>query len=244
MTTSQRANVVEEEVDLIERFLAAYNAIDQHLRGELDSDKAEPFSRLIDEYADRTRGWAYRQDLRLFADLRNVIVHSRTKPYQHVAVPVPDVVARIEAIRDSLLEPALVIPEFQCDVLTVQTDDSLLAVLQHINQNDFSQFPVYADDQFAGLITENGITRWLAHHAITELSLVELADVTVGEVLRDEEDRSNVEFVGRNMTVDSVTASFGHNPVLEAVLITHSGRRDQELLGIVTRWDILQHADA
>jgi len=40
--------------------------------------------------------------------------------------------------------------------------------------------------------------------------------------------------------IASLVSKFSHNIFLEAVLITHTGRQDQRLLGMITRWDILE----
>jgi predicted transcriptional regulator len=121
----------------------------------------------------------------------------------------------------------------------VSTQDTLARVLKVINERDYSQFPVYKGDEFRGLLTENGITRWLAHHVVDTLSLVELDDIYIEDVLRSEEERKNYQFVPRSMLVDDVSASFASEASLEAVLITSNGKHTEKLLGIVTRWDIL-----
>jgi len=61
-----------------------------------------------------------------------------------------------------LSAPELVIPRFQRDVTRISHRDTLVHVLNLVRKNDFSQFPVYREGRFVGLITENGITRWMA----------------------------------------------------------------------------------
>ena len=115
----------------------------------------------------------------------------------------------------------------------------MATVLKTIKHRDYSQFPVYEDGRFRGLLTENGITRWLAHHVMTKLSLVELEDVPVKDVLESEERRRNYHFMPRDTRVDDVVAQFASGELLEAVLITATGKPSETLLGIATRWDIL-----
>jgi predicted transcriptional regulator len=88
-------------------------------------------------------------------------------------------------------------------------------------------------------LTENGITRWLAHYVSKEMSMVELNDVPVRQVLPEEEKRPNCLFVARDKTVDEAKALFATKELLEAVLITQSGNRTEKLIGIITRWDVL-----
>ena len=121
-------------------------------------------------------------------------------------------------------------------------NDTLAQVLKTITQREYSQFPVYDGNQFLGLLTENGITRWLAQHVSTELSLVELDEVRVSQVLQNEEKRVNYYFVARDMRLDDVRGLFASHELLEAVLITANGKESEKLLGIATRWDIIHLA--
>jgi len=124
-------------------------------------------------------------------------------------------------------------------VETASVEDSLARVLKIIRQRDYSQFPVYEGDCFCGLLAENGITRWLAHHVATEISLVELDDIPIKQVLENEEKRKNYHFVAQDTRVDDVGQLFVSQESLEAVLITQSGKESETLLGIATRWDMI-----
>ena len=60
-------------------------------------------------------------------------------------------------------------------------------------------------------------------------------------VVREEETTKNVTFLRSDATVDDVVEAFRGNPVLEAVLFTLNGRRQDALLGVATQWDVLAH---
>ncbi len=181
-------------------------------------------------------------ELRSFGDLRNVIVHAKVRPNQHLATPSLWAVERIERIRDGLTSPGLAIPTFQREVRTVKATDKLLQVLRLIRQCDYSQFPVYEDDRFRGLLTENGITRWLAHHVVKVRQPLEQATkVSVKSLLGEEEHHKNYQFVRRSAPVDELLVTFAKQPLVEALLITETGKRTEKLLGLATRWDILQY---
>ena len=154
-------------------------------------------------------------------------------------MPTLPVVQRLETICQRLTNPPLVVPRFQRPVETTAPDDSLARVLRRIGEKEYSQFPVYDDEKFRGLLTENGITRWLAHHVSMEMSLVELDGVPVRQVLPEEKKRQNWLFVTRRTTVHEAKALFAEKRLLEAALITETGNRAEKLIGIVTRWDVL-----
>lgn len=228
-----------EQRDLLERFEVAYNSIDRWFRKRLSKDRTISFTALLSEFQKTARTAVDCDYLRMIAELRNVLVHEKTKPYQPVAIPTEPVVEALERIWQRLTNPPLVIPRFQRRVETVSLDDTLAHVLNLISQRDYSQFPVYTGEHFRGLLTENGITRWLAHHVSTAMSLVELNEIPVRKVLPEEEKRPNWMFTNRTTTVDDVRALFVAHGLLEAVLITQTGNRKENAMGIVTRWDVL-----
>jgi predicted transcriptional regulator len=234
------AGLPKEQLDLIEQFEADYNAVDHFLRKAPGSDKLASFRHLVNEYSHTHAGWRDADLLRMIAELRNVIVHGKTAPYAYVAVPTPTVVRNLRGCRDRLINPARVIPKFRGEVETVSIDDTLARVLKIIKHREYSQFPVYEGKRFQGLLTENGITRWLANHVATQFSLVELDDVPVKQVLQNEEERRNYQFVARDMRVDDASGLFKSHELLEAVLITASGKESERLLGIATRWDMIR----
>lgn len=236
---AKRTSLPSDQIDLIEQFEADYNAIDKHLRSELKRDSTTSFSALISDYSRKHKAWRDAGLLRTISEVRNAIVHGKLEPYRYVAIPTPAIVEDLSACRDRLLNPDRVVPQFQRDVTTVSSQDSLATVMKLIAEKQFSQFPVRDDLRFRGLLTENGITRWLANHVTNEISLVELEDIKVEQVLEDEESRNNCLFVARDKKVEDVIAMFSEMPMLEAVIITASGREPESYLGIVTRWDIV-----
>jgi predicted transcriptional regulator len=232
----------QEEQTRCQTFLSTFNDIEAYLRQTLKENEQTEFKRLIDQYIDRHKAWrSDRQKLRNLADLRNVLVHQTTELNQYPAVPSERTIKQVKQFRDRLINPLKAIPTFQREVETLTPERSLAWVFQRINECDYSQFPVYEGDRFIGLLTENGITRWLARHTVTNLTLIEFEEILITNVLPEEEVRTNCSFIVRDKSVDEVVEQFSDNLFLEAVLITQNGKESKKLLGIATRWDILKY---
>jgi predicted transcriptional regulator len=232
-------SLAKEQLDLIERFKDTYNDIDRYLRKFLQMDKNVSFIRLVKDYAAHYPRWRYQEPLSLLSDLRNMLVHLPEKEYAYISIPTEIAIETLKSIRDSLLVPDLVLPKFQKPVTKVNWSDSLATVLEIINKMQFSQFPVYKGEKFVGLLTENGITHWLAQHTVSNMTLVEFSEERVEAVLSREEKRNNYEFISRSTTILDAENRFVMNPSLEALLITEHAKPEDALLGIITRWDIL-----
>ena len=231
--------ITQEHRDLIQQFLTKYNALDAEFRRQLGLGREIPFSKVVNQFSAKHWKWVDVEFLRTVNDLRNLLVHEPKRPYDYIAVPTSELLTKLGTVCDQILHPERVMPKFARKVVTVGPADSLADVLRRISTYDFSQFPIYGES-FDGLLTENGITRWLAHHVTTELSMVELEEVFVRDIIPEEEKRANWKFVSRKETVDAVRDLFADKELLEAVLITQSGNRRESLLGIVTRWDIIR----
>ena len=224
----------------VDEFVRCYNEIDAELRRLLQKTKKTSFVDLVTEFE---RTGCTREDadlLRRVAGLRNFIIHEPKKDDDFCAVPTELMLADLLAFLQQLLAPEKVVPRFAKRVETVSPNDSLSHVLRRVARRDFSQFPVHSNRRFMGLLTENGITRWLAKHIERTLSLVDLDEVFVSELLREEEQRNNCAFIGPDVTVAAVRSMYLEEEMLEAVLITENGQRSESPLGIITRWDMLR----
>jgi len=219
--------------------IAFYDRLERHLRAALKAPSHEGFVQVVGRAADAGLVTPDEKHVcELAARIRNIIVHEGTSDGR-VVVPTPEMLRRFETVVAAVKRPRLAIPRFERAVETFQSNEPLSSVLNLINRRDYSQFPVYRSGRFHGLLTENGITRWLAHHVTERGSVVVIEMARAGDVLGCEEAKqAAAEFAPNDEAVGFVGLRFQRNPLLEAVLITKSGAKSERLLGIATRWDI------
>ncbi|MFM2199564.1 MAG: hypothetical protein RLZZ505_2996 [Verrucomicrobiota bacterium] len=232
-------NKAGETVSLNDRFESAYNDIVNLMRKLCKLSTNDTFSAALTSYESRFRMGTDSDFLKSAAELRNVLIHRRTLPILQMATPTMEVVERLESIRDRMLNPPKV-SRYMNPVATVSPDDSLADVMRIVFDSDFSQFPVMNGKEVAGLLTENGITRWLARKVVCEDSLVESADAKVSDLVMSDEKRKNFIFVSKKMAIAEVREKFRRNGLLEAALITESGKSGEKLLGMINRWDLIE----
>ncbi len=225
-----------------ERFIEAFNKIEKLLTAEAQVKEYTPFAQLVEGAANKNATVRrYQRDLKSFGVLRNAITHNWRKDFI-IAEPHDDIVAQIEGLCDQLTKPERVVPRFKREVERLTIYQSIAEALAVIRQRSYSQFPVYDGKTFVGVLTDNGLSRWLASHI--ENDVVSLQESPIAEVMEHEENRKNFVFVSAQSSVDEVRDVFGrvwesHIPNLAAVLITANGRQTEQLLGIVTAWDLI-----
>jgi CBS domain-containing protein len=220
-------------------FLDSFAAIEQWLRSLLSANRATSFYQLVDMASRTTRTVArYSDDLKEYADLRNAIVHARSDG-RVIAEPNDAAVSDLGRLQSMLLNPPKVLPTFQGKVHTREASQALGEAVAVMLEGSLSQLPVMEKGRVIGLLTSNTIARWLGHEVATDL--FSLRETTMAEVLRDTEDPENHGFLGRMSTLFEALARFedfaAHGKDLDAILLTHHGRSNASLLGILTLED-------
>ena len=127
------------ELRRIERFIAAYNAIDDWIQRQLDTSQS--FRSAVDLFAKRHPYWRDAETLRTFAALRNFLIHEKVRPFDYPAVPGEGAVREIEQIRDRLIAPKLLGDQFAREVTTLAPDDALREALQAMQATRISALP-------------------------------------------------------------------------------------------------------
>lgn len=221
-----------------ERFLTAFNRIDKAIRSNMGNSKGIGFSKAVKIMSKHNPKIDYHaDDLLEYAELRNAIVHNRVETNFAIAEPHLSVVENIEMIEKVLTQPERVIPLFQKNVVTFQDDVTLEMILEAIHKKGFSKFPIYHKNEFKGLISESGITKWLAANKFKEVKKVNMS-----EILPFQKD-SNYQFIHKDTTVfeavDIFKEQIEKGNRVDALLITKTGSQKEPLQGIITSWDIM-----
>ncbi|MFD1030010.1 CBS domain-containing protein [Metaplanococcus flavidus] len=226
-----------------ERFLIAFNKIEKIMKGMIDrNDHVSFFTAIELSKKEHAAIRKYEDDLREFGDLRNAIVHHRTATEFVIAKPHTEIVELIEHIENLLSRPITVGTSFARQVHIFNSDDTLRKVLRMVRDKNFKHIPVYKDGEFSGLLTANGIMRWLA--ATVEEEVISREITTMDDILKYEKNGNNFRFIASNTPVYEAEEIFKNSVVsghkLEAILITRNGKEDEALTGIITPIDLIQ----
>ncbi|GAB2498579.1 hypothetical protein CATRI_07145 [Corynebacterium atrinae] len=229
-------------------FLAAFNAIETHLREVLDAKKSDSFRWMVDQ-AKRQHLVSEQQanDLKEFAELRNAISHGQyTDDFRPIAEPLPETVSAIERIRDVLRDPPTALGVLgHHEVQVFAPGDDIRQVLRVVRATTISQFPIYEQQRYVDLLTTNTIARWVA----ADLDDNEHLDArTVAEVLRFAEGSDRAVFLPRSVTAqeacDALTTPTKDGTLPRAALITEHGKAHQRPLRIIGGADLALLLDA
>ena len=227
--------------NLSDRFEVAYNRIDEILKKRVNYyDKR--YTVLLRQGAKQHRLInAYADELEQYGRLRNAIVHEKRELGTYIAEPHLDVVARIEKIADIFTKPNYALTIATKTVISFQHDNNISIVIQAINQYNYSQYPVYRNKEFIGLLTAGDIVKWMAKYTVNQE--INLANVKVLDILMNVKDHP-VEFANKEIDIFEVEEIYEkahmNKTDLEAVIITENGNIDEKPLGLITAWDLIE----
>ena len=222
------------------RFLSAFRDIEGYLKRLTTHPHPSSFSDLLQSARDHSPIVRRRyKDLKALQELRNAIVHDTDNL---LAEPTEKAVRLIEEIRDLLLRPPRVDTLFQQHgkVKTVDAKDPVSRAVRLMYDNNFSQLPVIDRDSVLDILTTNTIARWLGAQVAEDIFSLE--ESSVEEVLQYREEGETWRCIPRDSSLVEVAEFFeqelrqGHRPV--ALIVTHSGKRHEKPIGIITPWDL------
>ena len=115
-------------------------------------------------------------------------------------------------------------------------------MLQSVKDDCFSQFPVFDGNNLVGIISENGITNYLA--ANIEEDVISISDITIQEVLEVDEQKELFDIVKQDKSIYDIEGIFikrtktGRSPFV--LLVSKDGliNNPGEITGIITPWDL------
>lgn len=230
------------EKDLSERFEVAFNQIHSWLRKNIKGAHSDKFTDLLKNgFPQHSLIRKNYHDLKMFARLRNSIVHEKIGKGFYIAEPHKKVVEQIEKIASLVYQPKNVLLVGSKPVVYYDENAKLVDVLRVIKTKPYSIFPIYDGKGYKWLLTSECIIQWLAQNLSDQT--INLENIRVKDLFGIGKQRP-VEFVGKEADMFEVEEIFeGYHQKkrrLEAAIITASGKKSEKPLAIITPRDLVE----
>jgi CBS domain-containing protein len=235
------------EQNLADEFVGIFNELDARLRKASGMGETVSHMFIIDRLSERDQVIRrYKEEMKLYARLRNAIVHN---PFggkvEVIADPHPEVVKKYRELKDKILNPppALSVAIKPQRIYSTTMDASAREVMQVMADRMFTYVPVLdKEGHIAGIFSENTVFLYLTRNEICAVDSKTAISEFAEYLPVDRHVSEYFEFVPRAVSVDDVRDRFEEGLVerkrLAAVFITETGRRDEAILGMITAWDI------
>ena len=221
--------------DNTERFVAAFAAIEKALNAITRRPRYIPFrtnARISARYNSVVKNNL--EDICMFAELRNCIVHNRDGELEKVAVPSDDTTEKIEHIAELLQVDHNVLNFASSPVITGSYNEPLRDALVRMDEHVIDKLPIYDEGKFKGMFALQHILHKMLTHDRDDLG-------SVAEVMTDSM-KDRVIFVNKTATLETIVKLFDEFDAMKlkapTVLVTENGGIDEPPLGIITLYDL------
>lgn len=230
--------------DNVREFLHVFNELQKVIAAKLGVDPDTNFGSLLyaaDEKQDKVIK-TYKRKLDIYRQFRNILVHSTINEHESIANPSQSLIEEMKVVKEKIEYPKVVSDLFLEKVISFNQNDKLKDVLETIKENQISQFPVFQENKLIGLISENGITNFLAH-SITD-DLISISGTTVRDILDNDKEKNSYEIIPENKSIFDIESIYSKKMeegiVAYFLLISKTDRvtKPSDLTGIITPWDM------
>ncbi|GAA2515492.1 hypothetical protein [Rarobacter incanus] len=219
--------------------IAATDAIERELAARCELDRVHglgPVTRAAIAAGDPVATYYATALWRLTAH-REAATHEHLDIADPLGVLSESVVHRAERILQEIVRPSRAVRLAASAIARAASADPLGRWLTIMRSRDISQLPVYDRGTFAGLLTTNGVARWLADH-VDENGDALIESARVRDVLPFTEVTETVEFYPVTASVAQILAVLRRVDAPKAVILTASGRDVDPPQGILVRADL------
>lgn len=233
----------KEKLSNAERFVKAYNTIDQSLRQRHNIRRSLSFSDMIRktvvvDYIVRK----YEDQLIDYGRLRNAIIHNSNDEFL-IAEPHTDVVEEFEKIARLVSAPPKVF-DTVCtkEVFTVEHQTSLFDVIKLIYSSSYSNIPVYKNGGVIGVANGQKILDYIGKHLNYGIDIDDFLKTTTIEKFVKDQTSTEIKYFevcDMDLTVEKALNLFFQNRKLLMIILTPNGMLQEMPIGLITPTDIM-----
>ncbi len=244
----QKVDFVYEAERLIELFKELEEVVrEKAKRAGIFVDRAS-LDYLIKELSGKSRVVAkYKDEIITIKEIRNINTHHRGNNFKYVACPSPEVNDRLRFIIDEIANPPTAYASKMCvkreNICFRTFDDTIDDTIAEMVERRFSHIPIMENGKLVGVFSEGTLL-----DIVNVKNAMVMDETTKFEAIRDAIKTENhaVEeftFISRKTDIyeveDLFKDYFERKDRLGCIFITENGKEDEEILGMITAWDVL-----
>ena len=232
--------------ELTNRFINVYNELSEYMEDQLHLKDYRSHVQMLNIMSKKSQIIKNHYDeLRTFANLRNVIIHDSTSKFNPIAEPHREVVERYEYILNRLTNPttAYDIATKSDDLVFAHKNMRLIDCIKIMHDKNYSYMPVMEKQKFVGVLSGDSIFTYMRkNHIITIYEDFQVGDL--GDSITEHMDE-RYSFVGKDALVDDIIYMYNNDIKdgrrLGAVFVTNNGNADEKIIGMISAWDLIEY---
>lgn len=215
-----------------ETFLTTFENIEVYIR-RLHHYSRDPLSMLVNTSSDVAIK-RNKKKLETLMTVRNALAHNGVDNYVDVK---PEILNLVEEVYLDLPIHKKAQDYMTKSPVSFDMDDALSKPLQVIKESKLIRFPIYQNDILVGVLSDNGISHWLAENIDNDV--ISIQETRIYDVVKHDEYFRDIHYISQYATYSDIFLMFEKTLGTRILLVTEHGRNDEPLLGVITRGDIL-----
>lgn len=227
-----------------ELFLQKYRVLEGLLEKRYEGRRLTSSSVVI-EYIRDGDSAPVRVDLDLLREIRNILSHNAGSDGQSVVEPSQEMLDRLDGVIEYVRRPRLA-ADFGTPanrILCARLNDRVSQVMRAMQNNGYSHVPIIEDGCIVGVFSIKSLFDYLSERGLNSLNEDSRLRALGDRVSLEHRAGERYMFVPADTTVTSVRTAFNahtsRNGRLSAVFVTRTGSPQDELICMLTPWDVL-----
>ncbi|MFW5888779.1 MAG: CBS domain-containing protein [Bacillota bacterium] len=177
--------------------------------------------------------------LKKAGDIRNIIAHN-----SDVIVPSDSFIEQFETLVNEITRPKLVyqIMTNYSDLHTINLNGQITEAIQIIKDKGYSTIPIIKQNKIIGLFTEKSLFDFLTIEGNDNINKSMTLEDIKEAIDLDNKPRQYYQYIPKDLTVyeayEIFSEDFKGKRELILLLVTHSGKETEKILGIVALRDL------
>lgn len=230
-----------------EEFLKVFNDLEQTLQNKYDTTETiyDLLEREKDSLEDNPakRHW---EVLDIARRLRNILAHETKTDIPEIATPSQQIMDTLKKVTADYQHPRTILQflrgKRRGKILSFQANDAFKQVLKVIHQTHYSQFPVFDKSGYLGLVSNAGITSWLAELSEQTSTWPSMEDVRVRDILNFEEHEKGVVRLFQEENLFYLLRKFADSKTRVILVCQKKNleiKNPSDIAGIITKSDVV-----
>ena len=233
------------ERERAERFIELYRRIEDKL-SEKYAGRRIKYSSVIMQFINEPEGAEFSDELNTCREIRNILIHRPDVAGGPPLIPSDGTIGVLNAILDYLNAPLPAIDYATPAGRILKTDfeQNVIQLMKTMNKKGFSHTPVFEHGRFFGVFSVSTIFSYILDNPGAAIDEYFKVGMLKKYLPIDKHSIERFEFVSKDTNVWDVKEKLerkcsNKNKRLAAVFVTERGGMDEDLLGIITPWDVV-----
>ena len=180
-------------------------------------------------------------EVRYFRSIRNVLSHNPNGCEKPLIELTDEFKVRFESLCNNLMDNISQISVPLRDIFRRDMSDKVVSTITYMKEKSYSYVPVMNGKKVWGVFSESALFNMVGDGNVSLLN-DELQLMNIGKYIAEYSEDGVFDFVSSHASIDDIRRKFSkaadEGRRLDVLYITSTGKKDGDLQGLVTVWDI------